>query len=122
MASWSEVRNYLHSKYKWEEIDSNFLKGEWSFDDGRSHVVFVALANDTNIIMAAPVCDNTPANATRLLENNNTVYGIMKLADTLCLMDSQLLASLDTEDLEGFSSIMANADELERTLFGGDKY
>jgi hypothetical protein len=122
MATWSEIKNYLHQNYRWEEIDTDLLKGVWDLDGGRSHMVFVALANDSTIMMAAPVCDYSPANVAKVLENNTSIYGIFLLGGMVCLVDPQNIGTIDADELEGFKGVLLQADALEQSLFGGDKY
>ena len=125
MATWQEIKSFVSSKYKVSEVGDNLLRITYLYsdDNDRTQRLFIEKLNDTKIAFVSPVADYTPENAIKLLENNNSVYGITLIQTSepfLALMDPQDMATLDAEEI---NTAMADiADELEKNLFGGDKF
>ena len=121
MATWEEIKKYMVQNHAMEEKDSNRVKGTFFFPDGRSHLFWVAKANDNTICLMAPVAEYSHENLVKLVENNDSVFGVMKIYDMLMLSGSQDMATADAGELDPMP-LLLNADSLEEELFGGDKF
>lgn len=125
MATWNEIKSFLHSRYKFTDLNEDVLKGEWALDDGRSQVLIVVRQNDSRITLEAPVATYTPEAAIRLLEGNQSVFGVdLREAGedrVLILTDPQVMDSIDEAELDPLPILLA-ADKLEREIFGTDIY
>ena len=121
MATWEEIKKYMVQNHAMEEKDSNRVKGTFFFSDGRSHLFWVAKANDDKISLLAPVAEYSHENLVKLVENNDSVFGVLKMGDMLMLSDSQDMATADAGELDPMP-LLLNADSLEEELFGGDKF
>ena len=121
MATWEEIKKYMVQNHAMEEKDSNGVQGTFFFKDGRSHLFFVTKANDDKIFLFAPVAEYSHENLVKLVENNDSVFGVMKIYDMLMLSGSQDMATADAGELDP-SLMVGNADFLEKKLFGGDKF
>lgn len=125
MATWREIKSFLHNRYKFTELNEDVLKGEWALDDGRSQVLIVARQNDSRMTLEAPVATYTPEAAVRLLEANQSVFGVdLRVAGderVLILTDPQVMDTIDEEELDPMPILIA-ADNLERDVFGTDIY
>jgi hypothetical protein len=121
MATWEEIKKHMVQNHAMEEKDSNGVQGTFFFKDGRSHLFFVTKANDDKIFLFAPVAEYSHENLVKLVENNDSVFGVMKIHDMLMLSGSQDMATADAGELDP-SLMVGNADILEEKLFGGDKF
>ena len=121
MATWEEIKKHMVQNHAMEEQDSNRVKGTFFFPDGRSHLFWVAKANDNTICLMAPVAEYSHENLVKLVENNDSVFGVMKIYDMLMLSGSQDMDTADAVELDP-SLMVGNADFLEKKLFGGDKF
>jgi hypothetical protein len=125
MATWQEIKSFVSSKYTVSEVGENLLRLDITYtdDNDRTQMLFIERLNDAKIAFVSPIVDYTPENAVKLLENNDSVYGL-RLIQTdqpfLALMDPQDMATLDAEEIN--VDLAAMADELEKELFGGDKF
>ena len=125
MATWQEIKSFVSSKYTVSEVGENLLRLDITYtdDNDRTQMLFIERLNDAKIAFVSPIVDYTPDNAVKLLENNDSVYGL-RLIQTdqpfLALMDPQDMATLDAEEIN--VDLAAMADELEKELFGGDKF
>ena len=125
MATWQEIKSFVSSKYKVSEVGDNLLRVTFIYNDDndRTQRLFIEKVNDAKIAFVSPVADYTPENAIKLLENNDSVYGIRLVQSDqpfLALMDPQDMATLDAEEIN--TAVADMADELEKNLFGGDKF
>ncbi len=125
MATWQEIKNFVSSQYKVRDLGDDLVRIDFVYNDDndRTHPLLIEKLNDVKIAFVSPVALYTPDNAKKLLENNDSVYGISLIQTSepfLALIDPQDMATLDAEEIN--TAIAGKADDLEKTLFGGDQF
>lgn len=122
MATQQEVRNFIKSKYRCEEINGGTLKFIFDLDAGRSQLVFADI-NDSNIQYLSPFATVNDVTAKQALEaNSNYSVGMQLVGEQYMIKHLAFLADLDESEIENAFGVVANvADELEQKLVGGDQ-
>ena len=100
MATQQEVRNFIKSKYRCEEITGGTLKFIFDLDAGRSQLVFADI-NDSNIQCLSPFATVNDVTAKQALEaNSNYSVGMQLVGERYMIKHLAFLADLDESEIE----------------------
>lgn len=126
MASWSELRRFIHSKFKAEDVSPTLTRLVFDVSDGRSQLVLVrSVGNDTLGQWASVESPFGRVGTTDLMGAcreiaDNVVGGIAVVDDVIVLRDTFPLADLSPEEfLMPLRMVSAAADLLERAYGDG---
>ncbi len=120
MATRAEALNFIKSNFKVEDLGDDFLKMVWTFENGRSQLVF-AEVRDSLVLVLSPIAEVGRVTADKILDISESVWGIIKRGDLYFLTHVILLENADANEISGPLEILAvHADELEEALGLGD--
>ena len=131
MATWQEVRTYVHSNYKVEDIDPAMMKMLFDSGNGRSQIIFVGHFDLSEAGMGdwltyfSPFCgtDQATANAVMGVASDNTMFGITEMAGMYGVRHVAPMLNLDANEIEDpLMAVVFSADNLEKLLTGGDAF
>lgn len=130
MASWSELVSYVRSNYKVADEAPNGIKMIFNTGGLRSQVVFLwrqVLMNGSEewVQIESPFGGVGSMDLRRALEavGGKVCGGAAVDGDLVLLRHSVPLANLDINEFERpLALVTTTADELEKTLVGGDAY
>jgi hypothetical protein len=121
MATWSEVRNYVTSKYRISNDSGSTLGLEFDTEGNRSQIIFVS-GDDAVVILKSPFAKVGQVQPGRIFEVQG-MFGISMVGDMYCLTHTMLTETLDTLEFEAPLRIMINeADQMEKQLGLGDNF
>lgn len=130
MTTWADVRQYLNSNYKVNDVNATMMALDFGLDDSRSQRVFVYLEMNSNgaewICIESPFgrIDNVDLRkALTLLEGK--IFGAIGFVgpDLVTIKHSTPIGDLNGAELEVPMQLAAVvADELERQLGLGDAF
>lgn len=126
MATWQEVKNFIHTNYVVSNEQGNLLALEFQTDRGRSQLVFVSGiegSDDLNSVRFfspfARVDQISPAQFAQLA--SNAIFGLAEQADLYGFVHNAFLADLDASEIHvPMNYITMLADQVERQLGLGD--
>ena len=131
MATWQEIKSYIHSNYKVQEDAGELLTLVFSVDGGRGrsqliHVLsFIEEGNPlSHVVMFSPIGEMAQIDAGRALkEASQYTFGVGLVGDLLGIKHTQLSATIDPSEIDvPFDIITEIADALEKALVGGDRF
>ena len=129
MTTWNDVKRYIHSNYKAEDLTDDAIK--LLFDTGRlrSQLVFLVHIESESgedwLQVHSPIGDRGEVDLERAAEilSTKVAGGLMIIGDKVLVTNSSPLSNLDTNELvDPMLSILRTADELENTLLGVDRH
>lgn len=127
MTDWSDVKRFVHSTYKAEELSSSLLKLIFNTTDLRSQIVFLEYA--TNEAGGEWVRVNSPIGLVKDIDvrraaeilSTKIVGGLTVSSDYVYVTNGMPLRNLDANEIvEPLELVMGIADSLERDLLGRD--
>ncbi len=120
MATRAEALSFIKSNFQVEDLGDDFLKMVWTFENGRSQLVF-AEVRDSLVLVLSPIAEVGRVTAEKILDVSESVWGIIKRGDLYFLTHVILLENADPNEISGPLEILAvHADELEEALGLGD--
>lgn len=130
MASWTELKSFIDSKYKIAEDSGNMLKLIFGLDDGRSQIVIVAkISNDNTgeewVGISSPIGPVASVDVAEAARRAFDVLcgGVVVISDMVYLHHAAPLVNLDSNEfVRPLSVLVGQADEIEKALLGGDNY
>ena len=122
MATRAEALAFIKGNFKVEDLGDDFLKLVWNFEDtGRSQLVFVEV-RDSLLIVLSPIADVGAVSADKIIDLSESIFGVVKRGELLCLTHVVLLENADANEIEAPLELVAvHADELEEALGLGDE-
>ena len=130
MATWSDVKTFVHDNYKVDDLSDEVMKMVFETGDLRSQLVFLthytlqAGAEDW-VSVESPFAEIESVDLGKALEEvgNLVCGGLSKVNSMVTLKHSVPLANLNINELQRPLALVVNsADALEKTLVGGDKF
>jgi hypothetical protein len=131
MATWSELKTYIHNNYKIADESEDSIKLVFDVGGMRSQVVIVwhvqlANTNEDWIQIESPFGELGQVDLTAALQAiGNTLVGGLALAGgkIVTFRHSVPLDDLSINEFEGpLALVTGTADLLEKTFTGGDKF
>ena len=130
MATWADLASYVRANYKISEERPDRIKLVFDLGDMRSQLVVLwrlTLANDTEewVQIESPIGDVNSVDVARALKQvSSTVCGgLAQFGDLVTFRHSVPLLNLNINEFERpLLLVTATADDLERSLVGGDSY
>ena len=130
MATWNDVMNHIKANFKYEIIAEGLVKLQFDMGGGRSQLVFISRVGNEKIGEWAGVASPVGGiDKVKKLEaycravNDWVCGGIVIFADYIMLRDTFPLENLDVNEFNlPLLTIVDAADEIERTITGGDAY
>ena len=125
MATKADVIKYIRKNYQSRDLDGGALALVFNLEGGRDHQVIVDWSNEegTYTEFIGLVCDWSPEAAVRLLEENTTILGVVKVGHWLAFKQSQLTETIDEEEIDSnLQGIAGVADNYEQKLTTGDEF
>jgi hypothetical protein len=121
MATAAEALNFIRSNYKTEQVSDRLLKMVFSFEDGRSQLVFVYVG-DGMLVVSSPFADSSTSPAVALKIAEDTLFGIKVVANLYQVIHVVPTNDLDQSEVEfAIGSVAGAADVLEEQI-GGDRF
>ena len=129
MATWSNVRNYLEDNFNNVEEDDGLFTITFSFDDGRSQMVFISKAEDPKgddwIFISSPIGELPLSCLNDALDylSNHVCGGMSKVGDYHCVRQTFPLEGISGDQLlEGINMVAVVADLMEEKYIGEDAF
>ncbi len=130
MATWGEVKTFVHDNYKADDLADEVMKMVFETSDLRSQLVFLThytlqAGEEDWVSLESPFAEVGNVDLNRALEEvGNLVCGGLSQVNTMVtLKHSVPLANLNINELQRPLALVVNsADALEKTLVGGDKF
>ncbi len=129
MASWDDLVNYVRSRYRVEEESDGLVRLVFELGDRRTQTVMLwrmmLPGAEEWVQIESPIGDVVAVDLDRAIDRiGRTVCGGMgKAGDLVTFRHAVPLANLDPNELERpLELVTATADDLERTLLGGDTF
>ena len=121
MATWLEVKQFLHQNYTLDSDQGEMVTITFG-GVGRSQVVFVSQVGDF-LRIGSPIAQKGQVAPGAVLAAAG-IFGVGDIGTFYVLMHAQLLKTLDAEEiLEVLPIFAATADEIEQELTkGGDTF
>lgn len=122
MATKQEVVAFISENYKHEVLDGPVFKLTVPLEPGRQHSVYAAVT-DGEVQVTAPVAWQNKISADQILDANESMFGIVKIAGAFGLKHNVLIADIDESELtSAFVLLAAYADVLEKSLGFADQF
>jgi hypothetical protein len=130
MATWSDVKTYIHETFKVDDLSDEVMKMVFETGDLRSQLVFLthytlqAGAEDW-VAIESPFAEVGSVDLDKALEEvgNLVCGGLSRVATMVTLKHSIPLANLNINELQRPLALVVNsADTLEKKLVGGDRF
>jgi hypothetical protein len=130
MATWSELKSYVHNTYKVSDEDENMLKLVFELPGLRTQVVLVwhltlSGSGEEWIQIESPIGEVASVDLGAALDRvGSTVCGgLAKFGTLLTFRHSVPLGDLSIAEFESpLRLVTSTADNLEQALVGGDQY
>jgi hypothetical protein len=130
MASWQDLKRYVHANYKVADEDSGMIKLIFDTGDLRSQVVLLFRqtlrdGEEEWVCISSPVGKVGSVDPEQFLrEAGNVVCGAAEInGDLLCISHSVPLLNLDGNEVARPLALVAvTADRLERKFLGEDTF
>ena len=131
MATWQDVRSYVHSNYKVEDIDPDMMKMLFDAGNGRSQLIYVGHIDLSHANMgewltyfsAFSNTDQVTAHVVLSVASDNTMFGITQMAGMYGVRHVAPMVNLDANEIEDpLIAVVWSADTLEKMLIGGDAF
>lgn len=129
MANWSQLVAHVKANYNVAEQNDGMLRLHFTYDNGRTQVVFVWHVQARNgedwIHIESPIGELGEIDLRALLElvEKKVVGGAAACEGFVVLREAVPLADMSVEEFESpFRFITATADEFEHQLAGVDRY
>lgn len=128
MATWQEVKNFIHTNYVVSNEEGNLLVLQFQTEGGRSQLVFVSGFDSADELSSvrffspfARVDQISPAQFAQLA--SNTIFGVAEVADMYGFVHNSFLADLDASEIHvPMNAVTMLADQVERQLGLGDDF
>lgn len=129
VATWADVRNYVHQNYRVDRDPRNDLLG-LNFDtgDGRSQMVYLQLMEGhgqewVRFGSIVGEMDRVNGPMAHLIGSNLVGAALQMTGDSLAVVNFQLLATIDGPEIDLSLTIVAiGADALEEALLQSDEH
>ena len=125
MATWQEVKNYIHANLKADDIDDSTIQLVWDLGNNRSQLVSVtSQLNGEAVVVFSPIGHIDKIDLKKLLMmTNDTLFSVACIGDIVGMQQLLNTATLDEAELAIALNPMAEvADVFERELTGGDQF
>ena len=125
MGTKADVIKYIRKNYQSRDLESGALAPGFNLPSGRDHQVIVHWNNEEGSFTKffGFVCEWSPDAAARVLEENNSIFGVAKIGNWVAIQQSQLTETIDEEEIDRALFGVANiADELEQQITGDDQF
>jgi hypothetical protein len=122
MATQAEVINYIKTNYKCEAVSGDLFKVLVEYESNRSQLVFVAV-HEHAIVFNSPFASENDLTAAQALNAvTDELFGIKNIAGLYSLANLIFMEDLDESEInKGIFFIAKSADDLEKSLVGGDR-
>lgn len=127
MATWSDVKRFVHSTYKAEDLNESLIKLIFNTSNLRSQIVFLEHAfNDAGdewVKVNSPIGGTSEIDVRRAAEllSGLLVGGIVVNGDYVYVTNSMPLPNLDANEItQPLERVVSIADNLESQLLGKD--
>jgi hypothetical protein len=122
MATQAEAISFLKSNYKCEAVADDLFKVLVEYEDNRSQLVFVGI-HDHVMVFNSPFASENDLTATQALNAvTNGLFGIKNIGGLYSLANLIFMEDLDASEFnKGIHFIAKTADDLEKSLVGGDR-
>jgi hypothetical protein len=121
MANWTELKQFLYTKYKIENDAGDSLRMLFDVGSGRTH--FISVHNfEPLITFSAPFGKVGEIQPEQVLQSA-VPFGVAQIGDVYAIIHTSWLATLDELEVEAPINILVKkADELEAKLTGKDRF
>ncbi|GLZ51684.1 hypothetical protein [Actinomycetospora sp. NBRC 106378] len=123
MATWTDVRNYLHGNYRVDTDNGDFVKMLFHFQDGRSQFIYVRYAENNGgagfATVESPIGELRKVDLVVLLREVEKLVcgGLSLVGGMVTLRHAVPLEDMSVEEFEyPLHAIAGSADELERRV------
>lgn len=122
MATQAEALSYIKSNFKNEDLGDNVFKVLVEYDDNRSQLVWVGVLENV-ITLNSPFAsedDLSPKQALNAVSDG--LFGLKTVGTLYTLSYLLFVEDLDASEInKGIHFLARSADELEKSLVGGDR-
>jgi len=130
MATWDDLLGYLHANYKFREEQPGLITLVFDVGEGRSQLVLLSRqvlngGSEEWVGISSPFAEVGQVSLQRALEaaGDLVVGGAGIVGTHVVLKHAVPLADMSVDEFERpLMLLMHSADDLERQIFGGDKY
>ena len=130
MATWSDVKMFVHDNYKVDDLSDEVMKMVFETADLRSQLVFLThytlqAGEEDWVSVESPFGEVGKVDLNRALEEaGNLVCGGLSQVNTMVTLKHSIpLENLNINEFQRPLALVVNsADALEKTLVGGDKF
>ena len=126
MATMQEVKDFIKSNMKVEMLDSGGMQTLFTFDDGRSQVIFFYFVEEMGrMLISSPFASLSDVSPKQALEAaaGSTFMGVRLIGEYLAVHHAVPVADLDPSEVSsGVAMVAAAADILEEKLVGSDNF
>lgn len=124
MATWTDVRNYLHGNYRVDTDNGDLVKMLFHFTDGRSQFIYVRYAESSGTgsgfaQIESPIGELRQVDLRVLLRHVETIVcgGLSLVGGMVTLRHAVPLDDMSVEEFEfPLHAIAGSADDLERRV------
>lgn len=122
MATQAEAVNFLKSNFKCEAISENLFKVLVEYEENRSQLVFVGIF-ETVITLNSPFASEDDLSAKQALNAvSDGLFGLKVIGGLYSISNLLFVEDLDASEMnKGIYFIAKTADDLEKSLVGGDR-
>lgn len=122
MATQAEAISYLKSNFKCEAITDDLFKVLVEFEEDRSQLVFVGIYTDV-ISLNSPFASEDDLSAKQALNAvTDGLFGLKMVGKLYGITNLLFVEDLDASEMnKGLHFIARTADNLEKSLVGGDR-
>jgi hypothetical protein len=122
MATQQQVLEYIRSNYKHEPVADNIVKLLVPLTSGRTQMVYAGVTEE-ELQVTSPVAWQEKVSADRVLEANESMFGIVSINGAFGLKHNTFLEEINESEIEkAFVVLAVQADELERSLGFNDEF
>jgi hypothetical protein len=122
MATQAEAINYIKSNYKCEAVTDDLFKVLVEYETNRSQLVFVGV-HEHAIVLNSPFASENDITAAQALNAvTDGLFGLKNIGGLYSLANLVFMEDLDASEInKGILFLAKSADDLERSLVGGDR-
>lgn len=122
MATQAEAIKFLKSNYQAEDVGDNLYKVVVDYEDNRSQLVFVGIFEHV-ITLNSPFASEDDLSAKQALTaTSDGLFGLKQFGTLYTISNLLFVEDLDPSEFnKGIHFLAKTADDLEKSLVGGDR-
>lgn len=122
MATQAEAINYIKSNFKCEAVTDDLFKILVEYEENRSQLVFVGV-HEHAIVLNSPFASDKDLTAAQALNAvTDGLFGLKNIGGLYSLANLVFMEDLDASEInKGILFLARSADDLEKSLVGGDR-